>query len=95
MDDIWNSYEAIEKDLLNYMQYNRRENIELIGLPDNIPDNKIEEVVLSILRRIDVNINHYDIAACHRLKTRTNGSFNVIIRFINRKHAKLCLSNRK
>ena len=95
IDDLWGSYEEVEKELYQFMQYNRRENVELVGLPSNIPDNKVEPIVLNILGRIGLrNLNHYDIAGCHRLKNRKYGPSNIIIRFINRKHAKECLANK-
>ena len=94
MDDLWESYEELERDFNQSMQYNRRENVELVGLPESIPDNKVEGVVVNILGRIGVNLSYYDIAGCHRLKNRKYGSSNIIIRFINRKHAKECLVNK-
>ena len=79
------------------MQYNRRENIEIVGISESIPDNEIEEFVVVMLRRIGVtNLSHYDIVGCHRLYNRKSGSANVIVRFLNRKHAKeahMCKKN--
>ena len=95
-DELYDSIYYLERDLSQFMQYNRRENIELVGLPDNIPDNHLEEVVVDILKRIGVtNLSHYDIIGCHRLKNRKLEASNVIVRFINRKHAKETLANKK
>ena len=95
MDDLWDAYESVESELMQFMQYNRRENVEIVGIPEYIPDDKIEQTVIDILSRIGVNLSNYDIAGCHRMKNRKSGSTNVIVRFICRKHAKECLVNRK
>ena len=94
MDVFWDCMYKDERDLAQFMQYNRRENVEIVGIPDSIPDNRPEGVVIEILRRIGVNLSHYDIAGCHRLKNRKIDSSNVILRFICRKHAKETLTNK-
>lgn len=94
-DELWKANEQLERDLMKLNQYNRRENLEITGIPDDIPNNKIEVFILNVLRKIGLQINHYDIVACHRLNVRTNGCKNVIIRFMNRKHAHMALSNKK
>ena len=87
-DDIWDEFYKLERDLIQFMQYNRRENVEIVGLPESIPDNRLEETVVDILGRIGVSLSHYDIVGCHRLKNRKSGFSNVIVRFLNRKHVK-------
>ena len=88
-EDLWEAYDMLERDLMQFMQYNRRENIEIIGIPDSIPDNQIEEYVVTLLSRIGVqNLSHYDIVGCHRLYNRKSTASNVIVRFLNHKHAK-------
>ena len=94
---MWESVEVLERDQNHLNQYNRRENIEITGIPENIPQDKLEDVCIDILRRIGVNaLDRWEIAACHRLrKTEGQTTSNVIIRFINRKRAISCLQNRK
>ena len=83
-----------EKDLSQFMQYNRRENIEIAGIPKNVSDSDLEGVVVDILGRIGVrNISSYDIAGCHRLKNRKTSSSNVIVRFVCRKRVYECFEN--
>ena len=94
VNDLWYDIESTQKDLHQFMQYNRRENIEIVGIPKNIPDNQIETLVLNVLGSIGVNVSHYDIAGCHRLKNRRTDSSNVIVRFVCRQHARECLSNK-
>ena len=88
----------LEKDLNKFLQYNRRECIEIGGLPDDIPDKQIEPTVVNILRKLGLHdLQYYEIAACHKLKKLNNSASpaNVIIRFINRKRALQCLTNRR
>ena len=50
-------YEEIyenEKDLHALQQYSRRENIQIIGIPDSISQNNLEKTVISILESMGV-----------------------------------------
>ena len=88
----------IEKELIKFQQYNRRESIEISGLPEDIPQNELERICIGILRRVGVlGLESYEIAACHRLKRKVGGEKmqRVIIRFINRKRTYNCLEGRK
>ena len=95
IDDLWDTVDKVERDLMQFMQYNRRENVEIIGVPEYIPDCEVESFVIDILGRIGVNISHYDIAGCHRLKNRKSESSNVIVRFICRQHVQEIFTNKK
>ena len=67
-------------------QYQRRENIEIAGIPDNILQEELEVTVLNILKSIDVKTDSYHIVACHRLFNKNkNKPANTIVRFTNRK----------
>ena len=95
-DEIYENVEKNEQKIHTLQQYSRRENIEIIGIPDNISDNELEPIVLRILNSIGVNITSFDITACHRLKKERNSSKrNVIVRFVSRKHSLLSLKNRR
>ena len=48
-------------------QYSRRECIEIAGIPLKITNDLLEEHVLFIFSKIDLNIDELDILACHRL----------------------------
>ena len=90
-DDILTSLVFLEKNLDKLNQYGRRENIELSGIPSNIPQKELENVVIDILRYIGLeDLESYDISGCHRIHRS-----NVIVRFVNRKHAIQSLQNRK
>ena len=97
LDESWDATETLERELNQLSQYNRRENIEISGIPDSIDNLELEKNVIRILREIGVyGLDYYEIAACHRLKKRNNEKYaSVIVRFINRKRAVQCFQNRK
>ena len=88
---------GLEKQLNRLDQYGRRENVEVIGIPANIPDDKLEDETLKILHVIGLkHLQKYDIVGCHRIGPKNKyGSRNTIIRFLHRKDAINCLKLRK
>ena len=81
-----------------FQQYNRKESIEVSGIPENILQKDLENTMIGVLRRVGLwGLESYEIAACHRLKRKVNNekTSRVIIRFINRKRTYKCLENRK
>ena len=78
----------IEKRLLRSDQYFRRENLEIMNLPESIPQRELESLIIEILRSVNINISSYNIVAVHRVgKNNRLHPRNVIIRFVNRKNA--------
>ena len=78
--------------LIEVEQYSRRESLVITGIPDTVNQRDLEGVVVNILRTIGVNIQSYDISACHRLfKKKGDISAKTIIRFVNRKIVGLSL----
>ena len=71
---------SLEKALFNSLQYNRRSNLEISGIPDIFKDNVLEKKVIDILNIYGVTISPDEIIACHRLPR----SRKIIIRFLNR-----------
>ena len=67
----------------------------MTGIPDDVEDKDLEEKVIKILDKIEVNVTSKDIEACHRVGKSRNNSKKTIIRFVNRKFAKKALVNRK
>ena len=64
-------------------------------MPDDVDDQNLEEKVTEILDKIDVNISSKDVEAYHRIGKSKGSSKTTIVRFVNRKHAKKALVNRK
>ena len=87
----------METELNIFQQYNRRESLEISGIPDRITQEDLEYEVLEILRRVGLtNLSSYNIVACHRLKRKVPGENyrRVIVRFTNRKFAYAALSRK-
>ena len=81
----------------NLEQYGRRNNVIISGIPDSVDNNQLEGPVTEILTDININVASNDIEACHRIGKKDSriGSTKTIIRFVNRKHAKQTLYNKK
>ena len=86
---------TLESEHNSLEQYGRRNNIEITGIPDNVPDQNLEEKVVDILNEISVDVSSKDIEACHHVGVSKNNSKKTIVHFINRKHAKKALTSRK
>ena len=88
---------AFESSTNNLEQYGRRNNIVISGIPDSVDINHLEESVTEILSDIDVKVTSNDIEACHRIGKKNNriNRTKTIIRFVNKKHAKKALFNKK
>ena len=84
--------QLLERSQLNSLQYQRRESIEICGLPQSIKDEELESSCRDLLQDIGCGtIKGSAIHACHRLKNRDK----TIIRFVNRKNADKALHNKK
>ena len=89
---------ALTKEVLNLKRkmnrenmYFRQENLEFSGIPESVADVNLEQTAIYLLRKTGVECTPDDIVACHRLKNKKD----VIIRFVNRKHAFHALSRSK
>lgn len=77
-------------------QYGRRKNIEISGITNEVSDDVLEQKVIEILDKIDVQVTEAEIEACHRLPpTRNNPTKKTVVRFVNRKKAEKTLKNKK
>ena len=83
----------LEKQLSKNQQYGRRNNVEISGISNQIPDQDLEENI-KICKDLDINISPMDIEGCHRLpigRNTTNTMKRVIMKFANRKHSEAML----
>ena len=62
----------LKKNQTNGVQYSRRNNVEISGIPNTIPDNLIQNIVISICRDSGVEIDPKDVKGCHRLPLSRN-----------------------
>ena len=76
-------------------QYDRRNNIEITGIPDDIEDKNLEHSVIEIFIAADIQIFHNDIEDCHRIGKSKSNSKKTIVRLVNRKYCKQMLYNRR
>ena len=87
----------LEKQLSKNEQYGRRNNVEISGISNQIPDQDLEENV-KIWKDSDINISPIDIEGCHRLplgRNSTNTTKQVIMKFVDRKHSEAILQQKK
>ena len=62
----------LEKQLSKNEQYGRRNNVEISGISNQIPDQDLEENILKICKDSDINISPMDTEGCHRLPIGRN-----------------------
>ena len=74
---------TLESEHNSLEQYGRRNNIEITGIPDNVPDQILEEKVVDILNEISVDVSPKDIEVCHHVGVSKNNSKKTIVHFIN------------
>ena len=69
-EQIENIY-VLETQLNRLDQYGRRENVEILGIPNEVNDRDLESEVIKILRAIGLkHIQHFSIVACHRVGSK-------------------------
>ena len=54
---------TLESEHNSLEQYGRRNNIQITGIPNNVPDQNLEEKVVDILNEISVDVSPKDIEA--------------------------------
>ena len=97
--DVIMAFQELEdnkRDIHKIDQYQRRNNLEISGIPDSFEGEDLQNICTEIFNRIctppgeaidpDEAITHLDIEGCHRLKgTDKNNVPTTIIRFVNRR----------
>ena len=89
---------SLEKSHVKSVQYSPRNNVELSGIRNDIPEDNLEKVESDICHDSDLEIEQKDIEGCHRLPdSRYSRDYNkrVIVKFVNRKHPEATLRNKK
>ena len=81
----------IERRLAEQEQYTRRECIEIVGLPEDINGEDLENHVVKTFDAAGVQVKRRDFHAIHRLKNRKI----VIAKLVNRRDAIEILKNKK
>ena len=73
-------------------QYSRRECLEVVGIPDSVQNNELEDKVLTIFKKIGSEVSPRDIESCHRLKKDND---RVTVKFSGRKDCEQIMSVKK
>ena len=95
VNNLENKVMSLEINENHLEQYGRRNNLEITEIPDDVSDENLKEKVIHVLSEIQVKVSGSDIEACHRIGKSKNSLKKTIVRFINRKHTKKALINRK
>ena len=80
-----------EIEINNAVQYSRRNNIVIQGIPHSVKYKDLEDKVINVIDKVNVKVPKNDIEAWHRL----GGSRKTIVRFVNRNHSFEALKNKK
>ena len=70
-----------ERQCWENAQYSRRDTLEIVGIPNSVGNSVLEETVRDVFKKIGVEIDEWDVQACHRLKEKER----TIVKFVNRK----------
>ena len=95
-DCLERKLDVLQSSIDDLERYDQRNNLILSGVPDSISDDDLEETVTAILSDIDVQVTANKVKACHRIgQSDKNKSKKTIIGFVNRKHCRIILENKK
>ena len=94
-NNLENKVMSLEINDNHLEQHRRRNNLEITRIPDDVSDENLEEKVIQVHSEIQVNVSSSDVEACHRIGKSKISPKKAIARFINRKHTKKALINRK
>ena len=73
-------------------QYSRRECIEVVGIPNSVNNNELEDKVLTVLQKIGCELSPRDLEVCHRLRKNSDRG---IVKFSRRKDCEQIMSVKK
>ena len=73
-------------------QYSRRECLEVVGIPNSVHNNKLEEKVFTIFKKIGSEVSPRDTEACHHLKKDND---KVIVKFSRCKNCEQVMPMKK
>ena len=81
-----------EKSFNRLDQYNRKNNLEIQGIPSTVDDEVLEDKVIEIFKCLKIPLAKSDTEDCHRLG-KSNPK-NTIVRYVNRKKCYAALSKK-
>ena len=73
-------------------QYSRREYFEVVGIPDSVNNNELEDKALTYFQKIGCELSFQGLEACNRLKKNSD---RVIVKFSRRGYSEQIMSVKK
>ena len=70
-----------ERQCWENAQYSRRDTLEIVGISNSVGNSVLEERVRDVFKKIGVEIDEWNVQACHRLKEKGR----TIVKFVNSK----------
>ena len=74
-------------------QHERRNNLEVGGIPTSMSSNELQKNVVGILNSINLDLDNFDVETCHKIGKSKDDK--TIIHKMNCKFCKMALPNRK
>ena len=72
VNDLESKVISLESDHNSLEQYGGRNNIEICGILESLPDQNLEQKVIKTLDEIDVSVSTNGIEACYRMGPSVN-----------------------
>ena len=73
----------LETGTNSMMQYDRINNIEITGIPDNIGDKNLEHSIIEVFKAAVIQTSHNDIEDYHCIEKFKSNSKKTIVRLVN------------
>ena len=64
-ESLRNQILRLERQCWSNAQYSKRETLEISGVPENIDNDELEGKVLTVLSKLDINIDPTNVEGCH------------------------------
>ena len=93
-DNLVKQNRILERKCAAKEQYCRQERLEILGIPDSIPNDNLEETVLKIFNETGVTVNSRDVEVCHRLNQKASPK-KLIIKLSKRKDVARVMNKKK
>ena len=95
---IWKTRVYLEKKQAKGELYSRRSNVEILCIPNRIPDEDLENTVVRICKDSGLEIDPKDIEVCRKLPLSRNSKEQdkrMIVKFVNWKHSEALLRDKE
>ena len=97
-ENLQNRTITLEKQQSNSEQYNRRNNVGISGISNEVVNQNLEQIVIGICKDSEIDVNPLDIKGCHRIplgRNATNTTKKVIMNIISSRLSEAMLQRKK